>query len=162
MQDKIFLTVRCLSWSCLKAKFSAKLFNYFDKAIPWQNLPLSPLTDHLIDDLVMSQEKLIDTAKLQNFQLQGDRHPSIQTCTEDWCAQSTAVEFHLLQNKIFSPRPIQSWRQWHPEQKSPWVEISLNFTCYAVPAMPAVFHLLVTDCSQHIPRTCHCCTARTD
>lgn len=115
-------------------------------------MPLSLLTYHLIDDLVMSQEKLIHTAKLQNFQLQGDCHPwhsnlhRILVCSE----HSNGIQFHLLQNKIYSPGPTQPWRQWHPEQKLPWVEITLNFTYYAIPAMPTVFHLLIavmiTDC----------------
>lgn len=67
-------------------------------------MPLSLLTYHLIDDLVMSQEKLINTAKLQNSQLQEDRHPGIQTCTGEQRAQSTAVESSFTYCKIkFTP-----------------------------------------------------------
>lgn len=36
MQDKIFLTLHCLSWSCLKAKFSAKLIQIF-----WQGYSMT-------------------------------------------------------------------------------------------------------------------------
>lgn len=67
-------------------------------------MPLSLLQYHLIDDLPVSQEKLIDTAKLHNFQLQADHHPRhsnlhrILVCS----THIYGIQFHLLQIK-FTP-----------------------------------------------------------
>lgn len=67
-------------------------------------MPLSLLQYRLIDDLSMSQEKLINTAKLHNFQLQADYHPRhsnlhrILVCS----AHIYGIQFHLVQIK-FSP-----------------------------------------------------------
>lgn len=149
---KIFLTLHCLSWSCLKAKFSAKLVQLF-----WQGFST---TEHAFISPDISfdwwsgyvtgeADPHCKAAELPATRRSSPRHSNLHrilVCSE----HSNGIQFHLLQNKIYSPGPTQPWRQWHPEQKLPWVEISLNFTYYAIPAMPTVFHLLIavmiTDC----------------
>lgn len=101
-------------------------------------MPLSLLTYHLIGEA----DQHCKAPELPAPRRSSPHHPNLHrrsVCTE----HSSAIQSHLLQNKIYSPGPIQPWRQWHPEQKIWWVEISLKFNSYAI---PTIFQLLITDC----------------
>lgn len=103
-------------------------------------MPLTLLRYHLIDDMHMSQEKLINTAKLHNFQLQADHHPQHSNSHKTlMCSvHINEILFHLQQIK-FTPLT----QNHHGDNGILKIKnklqtgTSLNFTYNEIPAFTA-------------------------